>query len=526
MIATLTYLSSLLLAAPAPGETPFDAGPRTKLIAPLLGEQTYLVVHIDVARFNEEAVAKAVLPLVPEDLRADLGDALQGFKKFQAAFTQAGGGELVVLFDVEELPNPSYVYVPLSEKADAAALTRLLHETLPLGRGIKVQKAGNLLAAGPEAALKRLGGRREPLAREGLAEALKAAGDTGAQVLLLPTRDQRRVIEEVVPRLPREFGGIPSKQLTRGLRWAALGLDAQPKPSLKLTVQCADATAAQTVNALMVAGVQALGNVTFKGEDKPVRELFPAEYAAVVKALRPEVKDDRLTVSVDDPVTLRAALARADDVMARLSGAVATRNEDNLRQLAAALHQYAGAHADSTLPANALYSSDGKPLLSWRVALLPYLGEEKLFKEFKLDEPWDGEHNKKLIDKMPDVFRSPRMRRKQPGLTTYLGPVGEHLVFTGGNQKVRMAQDIPDGTSNTICLVDAADDRAVVWTKPDDLKVDPEAPFKGLIGHYPGYFLAAFADGTVHPVPKNLPPATLWALFTRDGGEVVNWQKR
>jgi hypothetical protein len=524
MITTLACLSALLSAAPAPGETPFDPGPRAKLIAPLLDEQTYLVSHVDLTRFNEAGFVKAVLPLVPEDLRSELGEALQDFKKFEAAFTKAGGGEVIILFDVQELPRPSSVYVPLSEKADAAALSRLLQESLPFGRDIKVRKVGSLLLAGPEAVLKRLEGRRESVAREGLAEAVKAAGDTGAQVLLLPTKDQRRVIEEMVPHLPRALGGIPSKQLTRGLRWAALGLDVRPRPSLRLTVQCADPTAAQTVNALMVAGFQALGNVTFKGENKPVRELFPAEYAAFARALRPEVKDDRLIVSVDDPDTIRTALAKADDVFARLSGTVDSRNADNLKRLAIALHQYASASASNAFPTNAIYSRDGKPLLSWRVALLPYLGEQKLFKEFKLDEPWDSDHNKKLIEKMPEVFRSPRVKLKQPGMTTYLAPIGEHLIFSGTDRKVRMTQDVPDGTSNTICLVDAADVQAVVWTKPDDLKVDVNAPFRGLIGHYPGFFLAALADGTVHPIPKNLPAKTLWALFTRDGGEVVDWQ--
>lgn len=526
MPTTLAWLCALLVAAPAPGDTPFDPGPRAKLLAPLLDEQTYLVAHVDLSRLNEEAIVRTVLPLLPEAARSELGESLPDLKKFEAAFTKAGGSELIVLFDVQELPRPSSVYVPLSEKADAAALSGLLQESLPFGRDVKVRKVGPFLLAGPDAVLKRLEGRREPVTREGLAEAVKAAGDTGAQILLLPTKDQRRVIDEVVPHLPRALGGVPSKQLTRGLRWAALGLDVRPKPSLKLTVQCADATAAQTANALTVAGVQALGNVMLKGEEKPVRELFAAEYAAFAKALRPEVKEDRLTVAVDDPDTIRTALAKTNDLFARFSGAVDGRNADNLKHLAAALHHYASASANNAFPTNAIYSKDGRPLLSWRVALLPFLGEQKLFTEFRLDEPWDSDHNKKLIGKMPEVFRNPRMRQKQPGMTTYLAPVGERLIFTGTDRKVRMPHDIPDGTSNTIGLVDAADGRAVVWTRPEDLRVDPNAPIKGLIGHYPGYFLAAFADGTVHALPKNLPPQTLWALFTRDGGEAVgNWER-
>src|SRR5687768_11208075 len=49
------------------------------------------------------------------------------------------------------------------------------------------------------------------------------------------------------------------------------------------------------------------------------------------------------------------------------------------------------------LPLRALKTADGAPGLSWRVAILPMLGEEPLYKEFHLDEPWDSPHNKPLV---------------------------------------------------------------------------------------------------------------------------------
>jgi RNA polymerase sigma factor (sigma-70 family) len=47
----------------------------------------------------------------------------------------------------------------------------------------------------------------------------------------------------------------------------------------------------------------------------------------------------------------------------------------------------------------------GKPLLSWRVQLLPFLDHQDLYKQFQRDEPWDSPHNLKLLTRMPDVFR-------------------------------------------------------------------------------------------------------------------------
>ena len=174
-----------------------------------------------------------------------------------------------------------------------------------------------------------------------------------------------------------------------------------------------------------------------------------------------------------------------------------------------------------TFPPAASYDKKGNALLSWRVHLLPYLGEEKLYKEFHLDEPWDSDNNRRLIARMPAVFRStadPKL--VADGKTTYLAPVGESTMFPVG-RGVRIAE-VTDGTSNTILFVQADDDHAVVWTKPEDLAYDAKDAMKGLGGRFTGGFPTAFADGSVHFIPKSIDKDTLRALFTRNGGEVVN----
>src|SRR3954451_7149194 len=82
------------------------------------------------------------------------------------------------------------------------------------------------------------------------------------------------------------------------------------------------------------------------------------------------------------------------------------------------------------------------------------------------------------------------------GKTTYLAPVHKEAIFTGDPQGLRIA-NITDGTSNTVLLADAADANAVTWTKPDDLKLDPKDPAKGLGTRFGDYYLFLFADGSV-----------------------------
>ena len=95
--------------------------------------------------------------------------------------------------------------------------------------------------------------------------------------------------------------------------------------------------------------------------------------------------------------------------------------------------------------------------------------------EFHLDEPWDREHNKKLIPRMPALYVSPVSSLKRAdGKTTIVVPAGPKLVFNG-TQKM-MLRDITDGAANTILLMDVDDSKAVLWTKPDDYPVEQIGP--------------------------------------------------
>ncbi|HEV3444106.1 MAG TPA: H-X9-DG-CTERM domain-containing protein, partial [Gemmataceae bacterium] len=70
-------------------------------------------------------------------------------------------------------------------------------------------------------------------------------------------------------------------------------------------------------------------------------------------------------------------------------------------------------------------------------------------------------------------------------------------------------------------LVEAAPDRAVIWTKPDDLKIDAKEPTAGLLDEHAAGFNVVFADASVRFLSAKIDPKTLNALFTRNGGEVI-----
>ena len=133
--------------------------------------------------------------------------------------------------------------------------------------------------------------------------------------------------------------------------------------------------------------------------------------------------------------------------------------------------------------------------------ILPFLEEEKLYKEFHLDEPWDSEHNRKLLTRMPKVFKNPKL--KNPIKTNYLAVIGEECVFTGTPQGTKFSQ-IADGTARTIGLVEADADHAVEWTKPDDWHFDRTCPSH--LGAWGDRWHAAAMDASFREIFTLEPP--------------------
>jgi prepilin-type processing-associated H-X9-DG protein len=189
----------------------------------------------------------------------------------------------------------------------------------------------------------------------------------------------------------------------------------------------------------------------------------------------------------------------------------------NLKRIALAMHEY---HRQrNAFPAASISDKSGQRLLSWRVAILPYLGPEgqELYAKFNLKEPWDGPNNQALISMMPAVFACPG-NATSVGKTPYQVVVGPRTVFNGV-KRVKLAQ-IPDGTSQTILVGES--DISVPWTAPEELTFDTTIPLSGLGSFHSGGFNVAFADGSVHTLKNTIPAVMLRALLSRDGGEVLS----
>lgn len=205
------------------------------------------------------------------------------------------------------------------------------------------------------------------------------------------------------------------------------------------------------------------------------------------------------------------------------------------KQIALAFHNAADVNArsrrvrDMMFPL-AIVDPDGRPLLSWRVALLPYLGEDALYREFHLDEPWDSPHNLALLPRMPAIYACPSSPTAGQGTTSWMAAAGPGMFLDGaepipGKPMIGASMAaIRDGTSNTILVLETGWKSEVPWTSPLEITASADEIADLLATGQPthaGVRTAILGDGSVRPLPQKLDPATLRALFTRDGGETV-----
>ena len=138
-----------------------------------------------------------------------------------------------------------------------------------------------------------------------------------------------------------------------------------------------------------------------------------------------------------------------------------------LQQISMAMLIYEADHG--SFPPAYVADKNGRPMHSWRVLILPYLGRRDLYEQYHFDEPWDGPHNRTLAHRMPWFYRCPSDTRNADSMTDYAVVVGPNTAFPGA--KAVKLSDIPDGLQNTLLVVEAAK-AGIPWLEPRDLSED------------------------------------------------------
>ena len=192
---------------------------------------------------------------------------------------------------------------------------------------------------------------------------------------------------------------------------------------------------------------------------------------------------------------------------------------NNLKQIGIALQTYHDVYG--CFPAPFIPDANGKPMHSWRVALVPYMESGIFYSMYDFNRPWDSPANLRLAKVSLPFYVCPSAKHV-PGLTNYVMIVGPKAASRAGE---RGALDrITDGPANTVIVAEIADSD-IFWSEPRDLNFD-EMSFQindrskpSISSHHHHGAMAVFVDGSVRFLDESTSPEELRAMLTASEGE-------
>ena len=467
-------------------------------ISPYLEASTVAVAKVDLELLDVPrtlAAINQVAPgMIPERVQGQvklLGGGLVG------ALRSGGVKQVYISFSTLEIPNvrPS-VFVPTAQADSATEALQAIMALLPQDLGYKLTKVDDGLLIATNEVLKRLT-MRPSAQRPELEQTL--SGGPATISLALGLRDDLR--KSVVNLLPDELPGqlpiaFSPKQVASDCRSLSIQV-APPQLSVRIDLHASDSPAAQRLQELGQRYLQLVS---------PVAQF----------------------VTLDQIVSLELDLQSLNSLLPAImrgskSSQASGQQSNNLKQVMLGMHNFYDAYHG--FPPRMTVAEDGTLLLSWRVHLLPFIAQQALYDQFHLDEPWDSPHNIKLLPQIPVTYQSPEFTDLKLGYTCVELPLCEGSFWAGEKMGLMRFEDIKDGTSNTIAIVSAPRDKAVPWTKPEDLQVDKADPVTSLFGDRQTMQRGLF-DGSIRTIERDrVTSESILAHLTHQGGEVGPLEK-
>lgn len=530
---TLLLVAILAFGAAAPSIAADHAALGPYLTDDVVGVAYVDLEKVDVAKMIDQA---ARLRLVPEQEAKRVKVEAAEMQAVYAELPQRGATKAYVLLRVKDIfgGGPTWIVETNGPKETGPVMDLLrgwiakskslgdLSDVLPL----TMEAEGALILGGGSAErLKELRANRAKTPRADVVAALAQLEDADAGAAVVLDDESRRVVREMFPQLPAPFQEINGALVADGVRWAGVAVNFPPELKVALNVETTKPETAtsleQTVGKAMLLAKALLTKESVDGP--PMHRQRAKGLLPLLPLVAPTVDGTQLSITFGDDEEEVAFLRDLVPAMTRQMRDEAYRSSrmNNFKQIGLGMHNHESARG--RFPASS-YDANGKPLLSWRVHILPYMEHAELWKQFKLDEPWDSEHNRQLIDQMPELFSDPdpavRAAVGDKGRTTFVVPIGDNLIF--GKKEGMKFKELTDGTSNTILTVEVVPERAVVWTKPDDWEVDMANPLAGVARKDRGSFTAGWADGHASSMSNDNSPEVMRKLLTPAGGEVID----
>ncbi len=275
-----------------------ETDPRglAKVVAPFVDNQTVAVFHVDLATFD----ALETVDLLAEFLHMDPADRdrLQAdvapISVVAQTLSADAHADVFAVVSVSDLASlPLFFVSPLDPGAVSPPIAVELRRALAgqFRAEVATEEIAGALVTGSTRTIERLK-QKSAVERPEIAAAFAAAGETAAQILIVPTPDARRAIELLMPKLPESLGGGRTSQITRHLKWAAVGVNLPPGDTcVRVVVEAENSTSAESLVDSFSALIKGL-------EDRRVDGKDAVELDNLTARLAPQADGARLTVEV------------------------------------------------------------------------------------------------------------------------------------------------------------------------------------------------------------------------------------
>ena len=273
-------------------------------------------------------------------------------------------------------------------------------------------------------------------------QALADGSDAAFTLVMVPSQSHKRVYADLTSG-PSESAADGLGRLMAGTEWVRFSVEPDWE-KITATWRMQNNDLAMRVRQRLAEGLQQIAPQFFR------------ELSFRVQAEQQQGPQVTFHVVGDDVKSIARTILRK-----KLSKSQGVDLVQDMKYVALAMHNFHDRYA--SFPPSASYDENDRALLSWRVHLLPWLGERKLYNEFHLDEPWNSDHNRNLMFKIPSVYQTATLDLVITGKTTIVVPKSDKGIFQG--EAGTPIKEIIDGTSNTILFVEAPDDQAVIWTQ-------------------------------------------------------------
>lgn len=478
-----------------------------EMLNSLLERPSMLLIDIDLAKLNLEAMFDWSVQV------ASLGEFARPPQQiveraggFIESLQSAGATHVYLSVATRSIHDGGpLIIIPCEDVAAVNGLAAMLIKTAGADTMLEVQTYPGLVLIGPTKVLNRMAvalsqGRSE--AREDLVQPLVDPQRSDHTAVLSLVDSYREELIAIWPdSLPQAAElQLSPRQLVRDVRSITLTWDMPPEPMLQITIEATDATAAERVQAsLQHLFVQLARRLDGSREF----QLPPIT-----------IETNQLDVQFDS-----AAITTVIDQVNQASGAGEGRRVvDNLKQVGLAMHTYHDTHQH--LPPKHFINPDGQPLVSWRVVILPFVEQQALYQNFKLDQTWDAADNASVSSVVIPTYTD--RGGEDSNQTRFRVPVFPGSAWDGDGPP-KSFYDITDGMANTIAVIHAPAEAAVSWTDPAQWLISPDDPLQDVFGDRDQVVVLLF-DGSVRVLQRDeIDNEKLSALLTIAGGEQVTW---